>query len=142
MRKTFLRFLAVGVLASIISGCAANQVSLVDKNLVSVEKQDSEKIKILWTDVYQKDGQTWAYGALKQRGYYPSTIKTHMDIEVLSKDGSVQYETFSKDVYVPRIRAGKGPNWTRFRVQLAGNVPPGSKVTMKVHSGRHDESTS
>jgi hypothetical protein len=136
--KNFSGSIAIGVMAFILSGCAANRVSLVDKNLVSVDNQDGKRVKILWTDVYQQDGQTWAYGVLKQRGYHPSSIKTHVDIQIVSADGSIQYEIFSDDVHVPRNRAGKGPDWRRFRVQLIGDISAGSKVNMKVHSGKHD----
>lgn len=139
MDKNYLSLVAVGVLVSIVSGCATNRVSLVDTKQVTVVRQDSEKVKILWTDVYQKDGQIWAYGVLKQRGYHPSMpIKTHVDVQVLSKDGAVQYETFSEDIYVPRNRVGKGPDWKRFRVKLAADIPAGSRIHIKVHSGRHE----
>ncbi|HML73198.1 MAG TPA: hypothetical protein PKB02_01755 [Anaerohalosphaeraceae bacterium] len=141
MSKNCLQLMVVGILVFVVSGCAANRVSLMDTNQVTVAKQDSEKIRILWTDVYQTDGQTWAYGALKQRGYHPSSIKAHVDIQVLSEDGSVQYETFSDDVYVPRNRPGKGPDWRRFKVQLAENIPTEAVVAMKVHSGKHKDTT-
>jgi hypothetical protein len=138
MRKKRVLPLIVGVLTMVIFGCVTNRVNLSDEGLVSVEKQDGEKIKILWTDIYQKDGQTWAYGVLEQRGYHPSAIKTHVDIQVLSKEGSVYYETFSEDVYVPPLRARKGPNWIRFRTPLAGKISEGVKISMAVHSGIHE----
>jgi hypothetical protein len=133
-----ITLLILGVLLISIPGCATNRVSLVDTNQVTVANQGSEKIRILWTDIYQKDGQTWAYGVLKQRGYYASApIKTHIDVQVLSEDGSVRYETFSEDIYVPRNRVGKGPDWKRFRVKLGENIQEGSNVLMKVHSGKN-----
>lgn len=79
----------------ILAGCSANRVSLADHSLVSFEKQDSNKIKILWTDVYEQDGQVWAYGVLKQHGIGTSSIKTHVDIQVFNPDGSIQYETIT-----------------------------------------------
>ncbi len=122
----------------VVSGCAVNRISLVDTNQVTVAKQDSEKIKILWTDVYQKDGHTWVYGVLKQKGYRSSMpIKTHVDVQVLSKDGSILYETFSEDIYVPRNRVGKGPDWKRFRVQLPTEISGESRISMTVHVGEH-----
>lgn len=136
---TLMILLILSVLS--IPGCATNRVSLVDSNQVSVAKQESEKVKILWTDVYQKDGQTWAYGVLKQRDYHPSAIKTHVDIQVLSKDGSVQYEAFSEEIYVPRNRVGKGPDWKRFRVPLPTEISDGSKISMTVHFGKHKETS-
>ena len=88
----------LGILLAVItfSGCSSNSVSLADQGLVSVEKQDSRKVKILWTDIYQKGGQTWAYGVLTQRASSHSVIRTHVDIKVLNPDGSLQYETVTK----------------------------------------------
>ncbi|MDD5458640.1 MAG: hypothetical protein PHF37_04545 [Phycisphaerae bacterium] len=138
MRNKILGLITFSVIATIISGCATNQITLVDKGLVSVEKHDGDKVKILWTDVYQKDGQAWAYGVLEQQGISTSSIKTHVDIQVLKPDGSVQYETITDDLFVPRNRVGKGPNWKRFRVQLPSEISVGMKIFMTVHSGEHD----
>lgn len=138
--KTIITVTTAGMLAFVlaISGCSTNPRSMDDEDCISVGKQDSEKVEILWTDVYQEDGQTWAYGVLKQRSCHPSAIKTHVDIQVLSDDSSVHYETYSDDLYVPRNQRGKGPNWVRFKVQLVGGILTGSTVNMKVHSGTHD----
>ena len=46
---------ALIVAALLFSGCSSNRISLAEKNLVSVKKQDSKKIEILWADVYEKD---------------------------------------------------------------------------------------
>ncbi|MBL7214301.1 MAG: hypothetical protein ISS71_01345 [Phycisphaerae bacterium] len=129
----------VGVLLVSIAlcGCSANRVSLTDQGLVSVEKQDSEKVKILWTDVYEQDGQKWIYGVLKQHGISTSSIKTHVDIQVLNPDGSIQNETITDDLFVPRNRIGKGPDWKKFRVQLPEELPEDSQIKMTVHSGSH-----
>ena len=134
MRNKILGLITLSVMAAIISGCATNQTSLADKGIVSVKKHDSDKVRILWTDVYQQDSQTWAYGVLKQRGTSPSVIRTHVDIQVLNSDGSVYYEILSRDVYVPRNRVGKGPDWKRFRVQLPDELPKDSRISMTVHS--------
>ncbi|MEN6309685.1 MAG: hypothetical protein ABFD91_18210, partial [Anaerohalosphaeraceae bacterium] len=99
--------------------------------------QTGPEVARMWADVYAQDGQAWAYGALKQQAFHSNPIKTHVDIQILSEDGSVQYETISEDTYVPRSRVGKGADWKRFRVKLAGDITPGSKVIMKVHSGQH-----
>ena len=134
-RKMAMTWILIATL--ILAGCSANRVSLADKGLVSVEKQDSEKVKILWTDVYEQDGQTWIYGVLKQRGNNPSAIKTHVDIQVLNTDGSTQYETKTDNIFMPRNRVGKGADWKRFRVQLPDELPKYFQISMKVHSGIH-----
>ena len=121
-----------------LSGCSTSRVSLSDRSIVSVEKQDSEKIKILWTDIYQEEGKTWVYGVFKQPSTTGGTIKTHLDIQLMAPDGDVQYETVSKEIYVPRNRIGKGPDWKRFRVKLGMDIQEGSKVLIKVHSGKDE----
>ncbi len=135
-----LTIVGIIMVVLMIPGCSANRVSLVDQGYVSVEKQDSERIKLLWTDIYQQDGQTWAYGVLKQRTSSPSFIKTHVDIQVLNPDGSIQYETITDDLFVPRNRVGKGPDWKKFRVQLPDGLPEDFQIIMTVHSGSHKKS--
>ena len=122
-----------------LSGCSSNRASLTNQGHVSVEKQGSEKIEILWTDVYEQDGQTWAYGILKQRGISAGAIKTHVDIQVLSPDGFIQYKTTTDDLFVPRNRVGRGSDWERFRIQLPEGLPKDSQIYMTVHSGIHKQ---
>jgi hypothetical protein len=137
MKRQVFSFMVAGVLGFIFSGCAAKQVSLIEKNQVTVEKQGSEKVSILWTDVYQQDGQVWAYGVLEQQGMGTGAVKTHVDIRVVAPDGSVTYETTSEDIYVPCNRIGKGIHWKRFKSQLPEKLLDGSQITMTVHSGNH-----
>lgn len=127
------------LIALVISGCSADRVSLTDKGFVSVEKQDSPKVKILWNEIYQQNGKTWLYGVLKQQGINTGAVKTHVDIQVLNADGSIQYETITDDLLVPRNRIGKGTDWKRFRVQLPDELPKDSQVSMAVDSGSHKE---
>jgi hypothetical protein len=75
MKNKTLSLIVFSIMAIIISGCTSNRFSLVDKGLVSTKKHNSEKIRILWPDVYQQDDQTWVYGVLKQRGYTSGSIK-------------------------------------------------------------------
>jgi hypothetical protein len=127
--------MALGVLSMVFSGCAAKQVSLVQNNQITVAKRDDGKVKILWTDVYQQDGRTWAYGVLEQQGLTMTPVKTHVDIRVEAPDGSVTYETISDDVYIPGHRVGKGVHWKRFKTQLPNTLSAGSQITMTVHNG-------
>jgi hypothetical protein len=135
MKKQVLNLMAMGVLGFILSGCASKQVSLVENNQITVAKQDDGKVKILWTDVYQQDGRTWAYGVLEQQGLTMASVKTHVDIRVVAPDGSVSYETISDDVYIPGHRVGKGIHWKRFKTQLPDTLSAGSQITMTVHNG-------
>jgi hypothetical protein len=135
MKRQVLSFMMMGILSLVFSGCAAKQVSLVQNNQITVAKQDDGKVKILWTDVYQQDGHTWAYGVLEHQGLAMTPVRIHVDIRIEAPDGSVSYETISQDVYVPGHRVGKGIHWKRFKTQLPDTLSAGSRITMTVHSG-------
>jgi len=126
-------FIALWLFAS----CSANRHSLAGREWVSVQSQNTENVEILWTDVYQQAGRTWASGVLKQQGLNTATLKTHIDVQVLDMGGTVCYETQTGDLYVPRRHLGKGPDWTKFKVPLPSELPADARVSMAVHSGPH-----
>jgi hypothetical protein len=131
--------LGFSVLPVVISGCATNRTDVVEKGSVSVETVSSKKVKILWTDVYQ-DGEDFAVYGVVQRGSHTSyPIKTHVDITILSPDGTVLQEARTPDTYVPRRIPGKGISWERFQVRFADIPPQGSRVNVVVHSGKHED---
>ncbi|MHC4122850.1 MAG: hypothetical protein ACYSSI_04690 [Planctomycetota bacterium] len=139
MQTKIYMILSLSTVILTFLGCNTNRVSLVKQGQVLVAKQPSEKIDILWTDVYQQNGQTWVYGVLKQRALNSSAIKTHVDIQVLNPDGSIQYETVTEDLFVPCHRVGKSPNWKKFRVQLPDELLKDSQISMMVHSNSHGQ---
>ena len=125
------------LLIGFISGCATNRVSLVDENMVSVEKQGNESVEILWTDVYQDGEDTVVYGVIRRRSHTSYPIKTHVDVAIVSPDGTMLQEARTPDIYVARRVPGKGTDWTRFKIRFPGALTQGSKVNMVVHSGSH-----
>jgi len=137
MRRKVLRLIAIGVLTAIISGCVTNRVSLVDENMVSVEKQGNETVEVLWTDVYQDGEDTVVYGVIRRRSHTSYPVKTRVDVAILSPDGTMLQEARTPDIHVARRVPGKGIDWTRFNVRFPGMLTQGSKVNMIVHSGSH-----
>ena len=125
------------LLIGFISGCVTNRVSLVDESLVSVEKQGNESVEILWTDVYQDGEDTVVYGVIRRRSHTSYPIKTHVDVAIVSPDGTMLQEARTPDIYVARRVPGKGTDWTRFKIRFPGVLTQGSKVNMVVHSGSH-----
>ena len=120
----------------LLSGCATiSRVNLVKKGVVSVSAVPSEKVNILWPIVYQDDSGYLAYGAVQRRWQGGSLLRSHVDVSVVSPDGSVVYEGRTRDMYVPRRIPGKGINWLRFRLPLPVKVSDGYRVKMKAHSG-------
>lgn len=141
MNKKFLIFvigIALGVLMAFIPGCATNRIDLVDKGLVSVETVPSKRVNILWTDVYQDGNDMVVYGVVQRRSYTSYPLKTHVDIAVLSPEGTVLQETRTQDIYVPRRIPGKGINWKRFEVRFPSIPAEGSKVSIVTHSDSHN----
>jgi hypothetical protein len=115
-------------------------VSLVDKELVSIEKVPNERIEILWTDVYQDGEKVTVSGALKQHGHSSSPVKAHVDASIIGPDGILFEESSSPVLLVPRNIGGGGIDWERFKITLVNRPPEGSQVKLTVHSQTHNNS--
>ncbi len=122
----------------IVSGCSSVCTSLSKQEPVSVEKRDSEKIEILWADVYRENGQTWGCATLQQKSTTSGTIKSHIDLQIVAPDGSVQYTAVSKELYIPPKRTGKLDS-KKVRVKLPNDIPEGSKIIMAIHSDKRKD---
>jgi hypothetical protein len=133
--------LGFSVLPVVISGCATNRTDPVDKGIVSVETVPSRKVNILRTDVYKDSEGFVVYGVVQRLSDTSYPIKTHVDITILSRDGTVLQEARTSDIYVPRRIPGKGISWERFQIRFPHIPPQGSKVNMIVHGGRHNGQT-
>ncbi len=134
--------LGLGILAAVISGCAADRVDLVETGVLTLEKQAAGKVYIAWSSAYEQEDGLVITGVLRRRDRVGSPIKTHVDVTVLSPSGQVVDTARSNDVYVPRRITGRGQSLKRFRIYLR-NVPGrGSLVRMVSHSGPHDDATS
>ena len=129
---------ALGMAALFIGGCATNRVDLVDKGLVSVETVPSEKVKILWTDVYLDGEETIVYGVIQRRSHTSYPLRTHVDVTVYSSEGKTLHEARTQDIYVPGRIPGKGISWKRVKIRLPEIPPQNSMISMTVHSGEHE----
>ncbi len=132
--------LSCGMFVSIISGCSTNRVSLVDQGIVTVKTVPSEKVSILWADVYRDGKDVVVYGVVQRRSYTNYPMKRHVDVTISSPDGTILQEARTPDIYVPSHRPGKTVDWKRFEVRFP-DIPQDSKVQMVVHSRRHDDTT-
>lgn len=133
--------LSFGLLVSIISGCAANRVDLVDSGLLTLEKRAIGKVYIAWSDAYEHEDGFVITGVLGRRDHVGSPIKAHVDVTVLSPDGRVVDTARSGDVYVPLRITGKGQSLKRFSVHFPSVPPRGSTVQVVSHTGPHDDVT-
>jgi hypothetical protein len=137
--------MCLGIVVTTVPGCVTNRVSLVDQGIVSVDTVPSEKVSILWADVYEDGEDVVVYGTLRRRGYTGYPMKTHVDVTISSPDGTVLEEARTPDIDVPRYILGKhtrsrGIRGKRFEVRFR-EVPQGSKINMVVHVGPHEDET-
>ncbi|MHC4187411.1 MAG: hypothetical protein ACYSRQ_04380 [Planctomycetota bacterium] len=114
-------------------------MSLVDKELVSIEKVPNERVEILWTDVYQDGEKVTVSGALKQHGHSSSPVKAHVDASVTGPDGKLIEKSHSPVLIVPR-NVGANIDWERFRINLVNRPPEGSLIKLTVHTEIHNNS--
>ena len=128
---------ALGMAVLFIEGCATNREDLVDKGVVSVETEPSEKVKILWADVYQDGEEIVVYGVIQRRIHTSYPLMTHVDVTLYSSEGETLYETRTQDMYVPGRIPGKGIDWRRFKIRLPEMPPQNSRIDMIVHRGDH-----
>ena len=119
-----------GTLTIIISGCATDRVDLVDAGVLSLEQHATGKVYIAWSDAYKNGDGFVVTGVLRRRDTVGLPIKAHVDIAILSPDGTIIDESRSSDVYVPRRIIGRGQSLKRFRVRFSNIPPQGSLVRL------------
>jgi hypothetical protein len=130
-----------GILIIIISDCATNKVDLVDTGRLSLEQHRIGKVYIAWSGAYEQDDGFVITGVLRRRDRVGAAIRAHVDVTVLSPDGTILDEACSSDVYVARRITGKSYlSFERFKVRFPDMPATGSSVRLVSHSGRHNES--
>ena len=141
MEKRVLKLVAVmvvGMLTAVISGCATDQVDLVDSGVLGLEQHTAGKVYIVWSDAYEDGDSFVVTGVLRRRDTVGLSIKIHVDITIQSPDGTIIDESRSPDVHVPRRIIGRGQSLQRFRVRFPIIPAEGSKVSIVTHSGSHN----
>ena len=131
-----------GILTTVISGCAANRVDLVDSGVLSLAQHTTGKVYIAWSGAYEQDDGFVITGVLRRRDHVGLPIKTHVDVTILSADGTILDEARSADVCVSRRITGRSYlSFERFKVRFPNVPAKGSSVTLVSHSGQHDDAT-
>jgi hypothetical protein len=144
-RKLFIiaTRVGLGILAVVISGCTgAYRTDLVESGVFNIEQQRTGKVYIAWSDAYKENGGFVITGVLRRRDHVGGPIKAHVDITVLSSDGTILNEARSSDVYVSRRITGRSYlSFERFKVRFPNIPPKGSSIRLVSHSGRHNDTT-
>lgn len=145
MKKKYLNLafgLVFGLIFFIVSSCAQPRANLVDSGVLTLEQQARGKVYIAWADAYEDEGGFVVTGVLRRHDHVGLPIKTHVNIVVLSPDGTIIDEARSSDVYVSRRITRRGyKSFERFKVRFPGVPAQGSSVRITSHSGRHDGTT-
>ena len=128
-----------GILTIIISGCATNRIDLVDTGVISLEQRNMGKVYIAWSGAYEQDDGFVITGVLRRRDHIGMAIRAHVDVTVLSPDGTILDEARSSDFYVSRCIIGRSClSFERFKVCFPNIPANGSLVRLVSHSGRHN----
>ncbi|MBC8468433.1 MAG: hypothetical protein H8D56_03085 [Planctomycetes bacterium] len=121
------------MLAIFFSGCAENRINLVDNGLLTLEKQASGKVYIDWCDAYKDEKGITVTGVLRRRDHIGLPIKKHVDVTILSPEGTILDKASSPDYYIPRDIIGRFEKLQRFTVCFP-NVPPQGSVVRVIAS--------
>ena len=143
MKKKVLSLVIATVfslLTFLLPGCAMNRVNLVDTGKLSLEQHRTGKVYISWSGAYEQDDGFVISGVLRRRDSVGAAIRTHVDVTVLSPDGTILDEARSSDVDVARRIPGRSYlSFERFKVRFPDIPATGSSVRVVSHSGRHND---
>jgi len=123
------------MLAIFIPGCAKNRINLVDSGALTLEKRASGKVYIAWCDAYEDEKGIAVTGVLRRRDHVGLPIKKHVDVTILSPEGTVLDEARSPDYYIPRNIIGRFESFQRFKVHFPSVPPQGSVIRIVARSG-------
>ena len=125
-----------------LSCTAANRTDLVKCGVLTIEQQRTGKAYIAWSSAYKEKGDLVITGVLRRRDPVGRPIKTHVDVTIVSPDGTVLDEARSSDIYVSRRITGRGYlSFERFEIRIPSVPAQGSLVRLVSHSGKHDDAT-
>ncbi len=121
----------------VLSGCSFSNMNLADNATYSIERvNSSDRISIRSAKVYQENGNTVVSGKVKLNKNLPQPQQGHVDIAVISPDGTV-LDTASV-FYNPRIRTRrmqlKANKRSSFTARFPGILQNGSTIRIVPHN--------
>jgi len=125
-----------------LSCTAANRTDLVKSGVLTIEQKRTGKAYIAWSSAYKEKDGLVITGVLRRRDHVGLPIKTHVDVTIVSPDGTVLDEARSSGIYVSRRITGRGYlSFKRFKIRIPSVPVQGSLVRLVSHSGKHDDAT-
>ena len=108
-----LILVASGIAICSLGGCTTKGQSLVDAGVLRLEKQDTGKVYIAWSDAHEHKTGLVVSGVLMRRDRVGLPIKTRVNVSILAPNGTLITEEQSADIHVPRRITGKGQSRRR-----------------------------
>jgi len=139
MKKT-ISLISLLMAGSLVwSGCATQQLNLVEKGDVSIELVRSKEIHIPRATVVQDGDELVISGKVKRR--HSSLVHGgHIDIAIIGPEGEILDQVSTP--HIPRIIPRKSTQTASFTVNLPTHLDYGSTVRVAYHSpkeSRHDQ---
>jgi hypothetical protein len=131
MLKTVLFTMILSIAA--LTGCTSNKASCLHDHKIVTAKADSASVHIPYVDVKHKDDTLIVSGALKRREVSSHSLSTHIDITVCDENGTLLKQTRTDEICVPRKQVAKGPNFTRFKVEVPMDMQQNINVQAVPH---------
>lgn len=136
-KKLSVSLIAIGfgVLTTVIPGCAMNRVDLADTGRIKLVQGKMSKAYIVWSSAYEKDDGLVITGILRRHDHVGIPIRAHVDVYVVSPEGTILSEVRSSDVYVSRRITGRSCLGSeRFTVNLPNMPAKESLIRVVSHS--------
>ncbi len=130
---TFVIFFA-GI---VLSGCSFSKMNLTGNGAYTIERVNtSDRISIRSVKVYQDDGDTVVSGKVKLNKNLFQPKQGHVDIAVISPDGTVldTASVFYNPRRLTRRMQLKANNGSYFTARFPGPLPQGSIVRLAPHN--------
>ena len=103
--------------------------------MLTLEKQTSGKVYIAWCDAYKNEEGITVTGVLRRRDHIGLPIKKHVDVTILSPEGTILDEARSPDLYIPKRIIGRFEKLQRFTVRFPNVSPQGSVLRVITSNG-------
>ncbi len=141
-KRSVIKIIVVTLLLLVVgSGCmVADRTDIVKSGIVTIEHQRTGKAYIAWSSAYEEKGGLVITGVLRRHDHVGKPIKTHVDVTIVSADGTVLKKIRSSGVKVSKRIAGRGyQSFERFKIRIPSVPAKGSLIRLVSHSGKHDD---
>jgi hypothetical protein len=114
-----------------LSGCSSCQQAAPP---AALEMKNSGTLNVYSVNLEQQGDATVVSGLIRQTDVTPSTVYSHVEVQVVKPDGRVVYQTRSETIAVPRHVVGRGMRHKSFQIPLnvaQGPIDPADHIVLK-----------